>query len=74
MFCSSAQHGREKKRDIFVPEMTRESRSPIQSAQKKKVNPDRNIVILSALLSCARRRDRYGLFREMTGGLGMRVT
>ena len=41
MFCSSAQHGREKKRDIFVAETTRESRSPIQPAQKKTVKPDR---------------------------------
>ena len=41
MFCSSAQHGREKKLDIFVAETTRESRSPIQPAQKKTVNPDR---------------------------------
>ena len=30
MFCSSAQHGREKKRDILVAESTRESCSPIQ--------------------------------------------
>ena len=30
MFCSSAHHGREKKRDILVAETTRESRSPIR--------------------------------------------
>ena len=30
MFCSYAQHGREKKRDILVAETTRESCSPIQ--------------------------------------------
>ena len=43
MFCSSAQHGRDKKRDIFVAETTRESRSPIQPAQKKTVNPARSV-------------------------------
>ena len=30
MFCSSAQHGREKKPEILVAESTRESCSPIQ--------------------------------------------
>ena len=53
MFCSSAQHrGREKKRDIFVAETTRESRSPIQRKRKRLTL----IVILSALLSCAPER------------------
>ena len=40
MFYSSVQHrGRENKRDSFVAETTSESRSPIQPAQKKTVNP-----------------------------------
>ena len=70
MFCPSVQHrGREKKRDIFVAEMTRESRSPIQPAQKKTVNPDR---YPQCTIVCA--GEIGGLYREMTGGLGMRVT
>ena len=48
MFCSSAQHGREKKRDIFVAEMTRESRSPIQPVQKKTVDASAAEAILSS--------------------------
>ena len=72
MFCSSAQHrGCEKKRDIFVAETTRESRSPIQPVQKKTVNPD---VILSTLRVVVWAGEIGGLYREMTGGLGMRVT
>ena len=70
MFCSSVQHrGREKKRDIFVEEMTRESRSPIQPAQKKTVNPDR---YPQCTVVCA--GEIGGLYRELTGGLGMLVT
>ena len=70
MFCSSAQHGRKKKRDIFDAETTRESRSPIQPAQKKTGNSDRypqcTVVVCTGEIG--------GLYREMTGGLGMRVT
>ena len=70
MFCSSVQHrGREKKRDIFVAKMTRASRSPIQPAQKKTVNPDR---YPQCTVVCA--GEIGGLYREMTGGLEMRVT